>query len=119
MLMRSEMMGDVLVVTPLIETLDADNHKQFRLAALGHLDGRRKVVLDLERLNFLDSSGLGAVLSCFRRVQVEAGEMVIASLSAPVRVIFELVRMHKVMGVYNNVEEALAALSTSGAAVRA
>ena len=46
------------------EQLDASNAKEFKRDIAPLLEPCRKVVFDLRELRFVDSSGLGAILSC-------------------------------------------------------
>src|SRR5260370_6822085 len=66
-----------------------------------------KLVSDLSSVEFIDSSGLGALVSCLRQAHTTGGEIKLAGLKKPVRVLFELVRMHRVFEVFNNPDEAV------------
>ena len=63
-----EKASDVAVVAVPVEELDAGNTAEFKRDMAPVLDANAKVVLDLTRLRFIDSSGLGAFLSCLRKV---------------------------------------------------
>ena len=69
-------------------------------------EGNRYFVIDAADLTFVDSMGLGAIISLMRRVQADRGEVKIASLSADVRMIFELTRLHRVFDICANAGEA-------------
>jgi anti-sigma B factor antagonist len=66
-------------------------------------------VFDLSRLRFTDSSGLGALISCLRKVNANGGDLKLCAMSDQVRALFELVRMHKVFDIYATREEAVRA----------
>ena len=68
-------------------------------------------VLALPELKFLDSSGLGAILSCLRQLNASSGELKLCGMSKGVRALFELVRMHRIFDLYNTREEAIVAFS--------
>jgi len=68
-----------------------------------------RLVIDMSSVQFVDSSGLGVILSCLRQVTERGGDLKVCGLSKGVRALFELVRMHKVVEIYNTREEALAA----------
>jgi anti-sigma B factor antagonist len=93
------------------KTLDAHTSKSFRGQIERKLDAQPRVVLDLSKLTFIDSSGLGALLSCLRQVSSSGGDMKLCSLSSPVRSVFQLVRMHRLFDIHNTREEALRAFS--------
>lgn len=108
--------GDVILVTPDFETLDADNSREFRERFAEAVGDRLKVALDLGALRFIDSSGLGAILSCLRELNQKGGDLRIYQMSRPVRSMFELVRMHRVVEIYNTREDVLNSYSESQAA---
>ena len=60
-----------------------------RLAEL-EMEGATNVVLDLARLNFMDSTGLGVIVTEHKRVQRVGGTLTIFSPSSPVRRLFEI-----------------------------
>jgi anti-sigma B factor antagonist len=68
------------------------------------------VVFDLRELRFVDSSGLGAILSCLRQLNAKGGDLKLCEMTKPVRALFELVRMHKIFDIYVTKEQALRAL---------
>lgn len=89
--------------------LDAGNCKQFKEQIQPSLDGNPLVVIDLGSVNFVDSSGLGTLLSCLRTMNNKEGQLKLIGLTKPVRALFELVRMHRIFAIYNSLDEALAA----------
>jgi len=107
--MATEKTGDVTVVVLPGDQLDASNAKDFKRDIAGLLEPRGKMVFDLARLQFIDSSGLGAILSCLRRLNADGGDLKLCGMSKPVRALFELVRMHKIFDIYGTKEEAIRA----------
>ena len=65
------------------------------------------MVLDLSRLRFVDSSGMGAMLSCLRQLSAKGGDLKLCGMSKQVRGLFELVRMHRIFEIYGTREEAV------------
>ena len=88
------------------KTLDAHTCKDFRREVQPELDSHNWVVFDLARLTFVDSSGLGVLLSCLRQVRDRGGDLKLCSLTVQVRAVFQLVRMHRLFDIYNTPEEA-------------
>jgi anti-sigma B factor antagonist len=107
MLEMVEVIGDVTVVRATGEYLDAGTSKAFKasFAALASPGGR--TVLELDRLQFVDSSGCGAILSCVRQARATGGDLKVSGVSKPVRALFELIRLHRVVDIYNTRDEAL------------
>lgn len=105
--LRAEQIDAVRVVSIVAPALDANNVKEFKSAISGHLQGTKQLLLDLSELEFVDSSGLGAFLSCLRQLQAAGGDLKIFGVSKPVRTLFELVRMHRLLDIFNTRDEAL------------
>ncbi|TFJ93760.1 anti-sigma F factor antagonist [Lentibacillus salicampi] len=73
----------------------------------------KHVVLNLESVTFMDSSGLGVVLGRYKEVLQLGGEMVVCSVSAPVRRLFEMSGMFKIVRLEENEEHALFTLGVA------
>jgi anti-sigma B factor antagonist len=99
--------GDVAVATVPVEELDASNAEDFRRAIAPLLDSHAKVVLDLHRLRFVDSSGLGAFISCLRKLNARGGDLKLCGMSKRVRAVFEIVRMHRIFDICETSDEAV------------
>jgi anti-sigma B factor antagonist len=100
----------VLVVEYREDVLDASKVKLFKETFLSIVGQHAKVVLDLEGVRFVDSSGMGALIACLRAIDARKGELRLTSLSGPVRALFELMRMHRVFGIHADIAEAIRAL---------
>ena len=111
--LASERIGDVTVVVLPGEQLDAGNAKEFKRDIAALLEPSSKVVFDLGELRFVDSSGLGAILSCLRQLNAKGGDLKLCEMSKPVRALFELVRMHKIFDIYGTKDDALRAFANT------
>ena len=100
--------GNVLVIRPEEQALDAYAATSFRerMAELIQ-QGHRHIVLDLAVVNFLDSTGLGAIVSSLKRLEGK-GVFVICGACEMVMDVFRLTRMDRVFPIVPSVEEALA-----------
>ena len=103
----------VLVICPEGENLDAKESPNFKQKVVEIItkSNSYKVILDLQHLKFIDSSGLGVILSLLRFVNTQGGDLKIAQMKKPIRAVFELVSMHKIFEIYNTVEDATKAFS--------
>lgn len=99
----------VAVAAMPVDELDASNAGEFKRDIAPVLQAHTKLVLDLGRLRFVDSSGLGAMLSCLRQLSAKNGDLKLCRMSRQVRSLFELVRMHRIFEIYGTREEAVAA----------
>lgn len=102
-----EKVGDVTVVSLQGEHLDASNIKEFKRDIASLTEANAKVVMDLSRVQFVDSSGCGAILSYLRQLKAVGGDLKLCSITKPVRALFELVRFHRVLDILNTREEAV------------
>jgi anti-sigma B factor antagonist len=66
-----------------------------------------RIILDLSQLKFVDSSGLGAMLSCLRQLNGVGGDLKLCGMTKSVRALFQLVRMHRVFEIFNDRDDAI------------
>jgi anti-sigma B factor antagonist len=105
-------MGDVAIAELPVEELDASNAGELKRDIAPLLEAHRKLVIDLSRLRFVDSSGLGAFISCLRKLNAKGGDLKLCGMSKQVRAVFELVRMHRIFDIFGTREEALRAFQS-------
>jgi len=106
--LRGQVEGDDVLVLELGEAaLDVKNAREFRDAACALMHNKAQVVFDMTGVRFVDSSGLGALISCLRHVRGNQGDMKLCSMSKPVRALFELTRMHRVFNIIETRDEAV------------
>ncbi|MFD1018561.1 anti-sigma F factor antagonist [Thalassobacillus hwangdonensis] len=105
---------DVLLVR-LIGELDHHEAESLRSEwqDLINRNGVRNVVLNLQGLAFMDSSGLGVILGRYKEINAVGGEMVICSISPEVKRLFDLSGMFKIMKLVDNEEFALEMLGVA------
>ncbi|CAL1239989.1 STAS domain-containing protein [Candidatus Methylocalor cossyra] len=96
------------VLTLKEERLDAHNSGDLRDHILKLLEnGHSHLVIDLSEVRFIDSSGLGALLSGYKNATLRSGTFVLTGLQQRVQSMFELTRLHRVFDIYPSVEAAL------------
>lgn len=104
---ETEKIGDVVVVKVQTEVLDAANAKEFRADITPILEADAKIVFDMSPVNFLDSSGCGTILSCLRQLNSAGGDLKMFGLQQSVRTLFELIRLHRIIDIFNSRDEAV------------
>ena len=97
----------VLVLELREDNLDASNVREFRELASALIQDHSRVVLDLAGVKFIDSSGLGALISCLRQLNGRRGDFRLCALSRTVQALFELMRMHRVFQIHATREDAV------------
>lgn len=97
------------------ERLDAHNSGELRDRILAILEmSEPHLVVDLSAVSFIDSSGLGALLSGYKNATLRSGSFMLAGLQPRVRSMFELTRLHKVFEIFPTTNEALSKDSDGG-----
>lgn len=74
-------------------------------------DGRRRFVLDLKEVKFVDSAGLSTLVRCLKRARGEGGELHLAGLQSAVKRTFELTRLDRSFDIQSDVAKAVQALA--------
>ncbi len=110
---NTEQIDGIVVAHLREEVLDAGNAKEFKAKVAALITPGTKLIFDLSSLKFVDSSGLGALLSCLRQLNSSGGALKLCAMVKPVRALFELVRMHRVFEILNTQEEAIRSFKAS------
>ena len=91
------------------DRLDAHNSGELKTQMLAFFDdGKNNLVIDLKAVRFVDSSGLGSLVSGFKNSSARNGNLKLCGLQPQVRSMFELTRLHRVFEIFPDSEEALA-----------
>jgi anti-anti-sigma factor len=70
-------------------------------------NGQPRVVIDMEGVSFVDSTGLGSVIAALKQIRSSQGDLRLAAPNQQVRVVLELTTLDRVFPYYSTVEEAL------------
>jgi len=106
--LKTEQNGAVMVVIVRDERLDAHNSADLK-AEINRLfeSGTKDLLVDLKEVRFIDSSGLGVLVSGFKNASTHQGSIKLSNLQAQVKSMFELTRLHRVFDIYQTIDEAL------------
>ena len=103
--------GDILILRVGEGRLDAAKAPALREALLQQIDaGHSQIVLDLSSTEFMDSSGLGALVSAVKRLG-SRGTLAIAGAQGAVTRLFALTRMDRVFALHPSTDAAVAQMS--------
>lgn len=95
----------VEVIAP-VGRLDISNAAQLRRQVQELADKKPHVLLvDLQEVVFMDSSGLGALVSALKTMRGVGAEMVLCSPNEQVSMLFELTSMGKIFKIYKSRQE--------------
>lgn len=105
----SQSNGDAMVLRIEGARVDAAVAIQFKGAVMeATKQAGSRVILDMSQVDFLDSSGLGAVVAIMKLL-APAKKLELAGLTPIVAKVFRLTRMDQVFAIHASAEEALAA----------
>lgn len=105
--------GTTIGIAELHGRLDANNSAALQKAFTGWQQQTPFLVFDCTKLDFIDSSGLGAIVGCLRRSLEQNGDLKLAGLNAKVSMVFELTKAKKLFSVFSNAGEAAASFAAS------
>jgi anti-sigma B factor antagonist len=71
--------------------------------------GTRNIVVDMERVDFLDSTGLGVLVEGLKRVRTRDGNLSIVATHEKILKIFDITGLNKAFSLFGSVDDALAA----------
>jgi anti-sigma B factor antagonist len=99
---------DIAIIQVREARLDAHNSGELKSTMQQLFEaGNKHLLVDLQEVRFIDSSGLGALVSGFKNATTNQGTLKLCTLQPQVKSMFELTRLHRVFEIYNTVEEAL------------
>jgi anti-sigma B factor antagonist len=103
--------NDILFVKLMVDELDARIAPSFRQAMTEFIsEGSRTIILNLELVKFIDSTGLGSIVSTLKALD-EQGDLVLCGAKGPVQTVLELTRMNKVFQIFADEDSAQTALT--------
>jgi len=99
--------GDVTVLD--VEgQLIVGNRQELKQKVLDELEsGEKRFLIDFDRTGYIDSSGLGVLVSLSKKIREQGGELRLANLNEDLRTLFELTKLDTLFRIANSREEAL------------
>lgn len=99
-------MNKVIKIIQPAGILDSTKASQFRDEVHGLVQsGANLILIDLKDVTFIDSSGLGALVSALKTIRSAGGQLTICSINEQVRMLFELTSMDRVFEVFKDRDE--------------
>jgi len=108
-MIKEHKVGDVHVLSVTKERMNAAVSLALKESLVALLP-QSKFIVDLSEVSLIDSGGLGGLVSILKATNASDAQLVIFGLQKPVRVMFELTRMHKLFEIYNDLDECLSIL---------
>jgi stage II sporulation protein AA (anti-sigma F factor antagonist) len=107
-LLKHEVKGDILVVY-LEGRLDVSvaNEVEETLAELIDKDDHKKVVLNMDGIEYMSSSGFRACISTLRKLNAKEGSLKMCNIKPAVKRIFDVIELTSLFDIYSSEDEAL------------
>ena len=110
--------GGELLIFKLRGSLDLATSPTIRAALTDAADkGKRHIVVDLTQLEFLDSTGLGALIGAHRRASEHGGTFRLIVSDGPIARLLNITGLIRVIATYHNLEDAKADQSRVAATI--
>ena len=99
---------DSVVVVDVDGQLIVGNRQELKLKMLEELDkGGRKFLIDFAKTGYIDSSGLGVLVSLSKKIREQGGELRLANLNDDLRTLFELTKLDTLFQIADTRERAM------------
>src|SRR5216110_3629816 len=86
------------------------NRQELKQKVLDALDGGgKKFVIDFTKPGYIDSSGLGVLVSLSKKIREQGGDLRLAGLNADLQTLLELTKLDTLFSITRTPEEALTA----------
>lgn len=103
--------GEFIFLKPLRQNIDATVSTEFKARIVDLINqGNNFFLLNLSQVDFVDSSGLGAMISILKTLTLNNGNIVLCELNMPVQNLFKLTRMNNVFKICSSEKEGLESL---------
>jgi anti-sigma B factor antagonist len=84
------------------------NRQELKQKVLEELEGEsRKFLIDFSNTGYIDSSGLGVLVSLSKKIREQGGELRLANLNEDLRTLFELTKLDTLFHIASDRQEAL------------
>lgn len=111
MQVEEKRVGKFLVVKPLEKRIDFKVATDFKDKMAELIEsGNMFILLNMSEVEFIDSSGLGAIVSSLKRMKGR-GDLFICGLKETIMTMFNLTRMDRVFRIFESEQEAIKTLS--------
>jgi anti-sigma B factor antagonist len=97
-----------VVVVDVEGQLIVGNRQELKQKVLDELEkGERKFLIDFGRTGYIDSSGLGVLVSLSKKIREQGGELRLANLNEDLKTLFELTKLDTLFQIADSRERGL------------
>ena len=109
MSVKEKITGDVAVLVVSGKLMGGDETKEVHEKVKSLLaDGIKKLVIDLAKVKWLNSTGLGVLISCLSSAQNSEAELKLSGATEKVKSLFMMTKLITVFDTYESVDRAIA-----------
>src|SRR6056297_284199 len=104
---ESQKSGNENIIVKISGDIDAYHSPKMKEEMEGYIKGDFKnIILDFQGVPYIDSAGLGTLVSILREVRNYQKELKIVALRKNIKRIFEMTRLDNIFNIYDTIEEA-------------
>lgn len=111
--LATEQIGDVTIVTLPGGRLAGPTAQDFKQAIVPIMESTTKLALDITGVDYMDSSGFGAILVCRHGLNDKGGQLNVFGAAEPVRQLFQLTKLDELIDMSETRQQALEALGAA------
>lgn len=103
--------GDFFIINIDGKIIDDNSIKELLLDVYNTLEKSKNIILNLEKLSYLNSIGLNCLISILTKSRIKGGETIITNVSEDVKKLLLITKLNTVFEIKNTIEEAKKELS--------
>lgn len=106
--------GEILIVKPEISNIDASICTEFKSKFIDLINKNHPyILLNLDKVEFIDSMGLGAIISVFKTLELNKGSLGFSDVKPTIMNLFKITRLDLVFKIYPTEKDGLENLMKS------
>lgn len=103
---------DDIFICRLEGEIDFNNSPDLRKSFIKLIENQaKKVILDLEKVTYVDSSGLATLVEMLQKLKNSDGQLKLTNLQEKVRSVFEITKLEKIFEIYSQTQQAIESFS--------
>ncbi len=98
-----------IIILDINGEIDLYNAPEIKENIKGHMEsGKVNIIINLDKVSYIDSSGIGVLISSLSNLKKAGGALKIINVYASVRKVFELTKLTSFFDIYDNENDAVA-----------
>ncbi|MBI3947066.1 MAG: STAS domain-containing protein [Armatimonadetes bacterium] len=100
--------ADKVTIVDLVGELDAYTSLEVRETVVRLIEeGARDIIINLEKVDFIDSVGLGTLVGCLKRTAEHGGTISLVCANPQIQKVFDITGLSKIFAIYPTRDEAI------------